>query len=91
VATHHSPGCVSILKADMILKQEIAAPHMCTSDDEYNGYFIPKGTVILGNVWLVLMAMFLTVAPAHGTVLTGPSYTIRRCIRRLKSSNQSAS
>lgn len=22
-------------------------------DDEYNGYFIPGGSVVLGNVWFV--------------------------------------
>ena len=26
---------------------------MCTADDEYDGYFIPKGTVVLGNTWSV--------------------------------------
>ena len=28
-------------------------PHMSTSDDEYNGFYIPKGTVVIGNAWLV--------------------------------------
>jgi len=27
--------------------------HMCTADDEYDGYFIPKGTVVIGNSWSV--------------------------------------
>ena len=26
-------------------------PHLSTEDIEYNGYFIPKGSVILPNVW----------------------------------------
>jgi len=30
-----------------------AAAHMTTADDEYDGYFIPKGTVVLGNTWSV--------------------------------------
>ncbi|KAH7337957.1 cytochrome P450 [Rhizoctonia solani] len=30
-----------------------AAPHACTQDDEYNGYFIPKGAVVIGNVWAI--------------------------------------
>ena len=27
--------------------------HMATKADEYNGYYIPKGTAIIGNVWWV--------------------------------------
>ena len=30
-----------------------AFPHMTTNDDEYNGYYIPKGTVVLGSAWQV--------------------------------------
>ncbi|EDR09903.1 uncharacterized protein LACBIDRAFT_189790 [Laccaria bicolor S238N-H82] len=29
-------------------------PHMSTEDDEYDGYFIPKGTIVMGNVWTIL-------------------------------------
>ncbi|KAF8874752.1 cytochrome P450 [Infundibulicybe gibba] len=32
----------------------LALPHMSTSDDEFDGYFIPKGTLIFGNVWSIL-------------------------------------
>ncbi|KAF9044364.1 putative CyP450 monooxygenase [Panaeolus papilionaceus] len=28
--------------------------HMSTEDDEYDGYFIPKGTIILPNAWSIL-------------------------------------
>ena len=28
-------------------------PHMSSTDDEYNGYYIPKGTIMIGNAWLV--------------------------------------
>ena len=27
---------------------------MSTIDDEYNGFYIPKGTIMMGNAWLVL-------------------------------------
>ena len=29
-----------------------AIPHMSTNDDEYNGFYIPKGTIVIGNAWL---------------------------------------
>ena len=28
-----------------------AAPHLLTRDDEYRGYYIPKGTLVIGNAW----------------------------------------
>ena len=30
-----------------------AIPHMATNNDEYDGYYIPKGTIVLGNSWSV--------------------------------------
>jgi len=32
----------------------LASLHMATNDDEYNGYYIPKGTILMGNAWSVL-------------------------------------
>ncbi|PFH48807.1 hypothetical protein AMATHDRAFT_49202 [Amanita thiersii Skay4041] len=32
----------------------IGTPHMTTQDDEYEGYFIPRGTVVMGNAWAIL-------------------------------------
>ncbi|KAG2018406.1 cytochrome P450 [Coprinopsis cinerea AmutBmut pab1-1] len=32
----------------------MGVPHATTSDDIYDGYFIPKGTVVLGNAWYIL-------------------------------------
>lgn len=26
-------------------------PHMSSEDDNYNGYFIPKGSLLLANIW----------------------------------------
>jgi cytochrome P450 len=28
-------------------------PHSNTEDDEYDGYFLPKGTMFLPNIWFV--------------------------------------
>ena len=36
-----------------ILMSFKAVPHMSTIDDEYKGFYIPKGTVVIGNAWLV--------------------------------------
>ena len=35
------------------LKSSEGLPHMTTSDDEYNGFYIPKETIVIGNSWLV--------------------------------------
>ncbi|EDR09902.1 uncharacterized protein LACBIDRAFT_233802 [Laccaria bicolor S238N-H82] len=32
----------------------LGIPHMSTEDDEYDGYFIPKGTLVVGNVWTLM-------------------------------------
>ena len=37
----------------IILTYSEAIPHMATNDDEYNGYYIPKGTIIFGHARLV--------------------------------------
>lgn len=29
----------------------IAVPHSLLEDDVYDGYFIPKGTIVIGNSW----------------------------------------
>ena len=41
----------------IILTSSEAVPHMSTADDEYNGFYIPKGTIVMGNVWLVLQPL----------------------------------
>lgn len=30
-------------------------PHRAKQDDVYNGYFIPEGTVVIANIWSVLL------------------------------------
>ena len=32
---------------------------MSTKDDEYNGFYIPKGTIMIGNAWLVTTTLSL--------------------------------
>ena len=42
-----------IIFAATILKISEGVPHMSTTDDEYNGFYIPKGTTMICNAWLV--------------------------------------
>ncbi|KAF7760523.1 hypothetical protein Agabi119p4_11199 [Agaricus bisporus var. burnettii] len=30
-----------------------AVPHYLSEDDEYNGYYLPKGSIVLGNAWAI--------------------------------------
>jgi len=46
-------GILYNLLSNLQLLIVLTATHMCTADDEYDGYFIPKGTVVLGNTWSV--------------------------------------
>jgi hypothetical protein len=36
-----------------VLRSSEAVPHMSTVDDEYKGFHIPKGTIMIGNAWLI--------------------------------------
>jgi hypothetical protein len=29
----------------------VGVPHKSTEDDEYKGFFIPKGTIVFPNTW----------------------------------------
>ena len=37
----------------------LALPHRLMEDDTFNGYHIPKGTLVFGNVWWVFTAVSL--------------------------------
>ena len=39
--------------AATILTSSQGIPHLSTIDDKYNGFYIPKGTVMIANAWLV--------------------------------------
>jgi len=41
--------CTEVLRWEVILPS--ALPHCTTSDDEYKGYHIPAGTMVVPNVW----------------------------------------
>jgi hypothetical protein len=42
----------------VVLIIAIATPHSSTADDEYKGYFIPKGSIFFGNSWYLLDVEF---------------------------------
>ena len=51
-----APLCVFfIINNITILTDHEAIPHTATNDDEYDGYYIPKGTIVFGSSWLVRM------------------------------------
>ena len=43
--------CVFIIIIRTTLTDYEAVPHMATNDDEYDGYYIPKGTILFGSTW----------------------------------------
>ena len=56
MASSNPPLCVFIIiiiNIGVILRDHEAIPHMATNDDEYNGYYIPKKTIVFGSVWPV--------------------------------------
>ena len=44
---------IIIIIISTILTSIEGIPHMSTTDDEYNGFYIPKGTIMMCNAWLV--------------------------------------
>lgn len=64
----------------------IGVPHTSTSDDEYDGYFIPKGTIVIGNSWYeaICCSPYVTTPSNFGSML-GPFYTTRLYLLTQKS------
>jgi cytochrome P450 len=42
-----------------VLMWHTGVPHKTTQDDEYNGYFIPKGALVMGSVWSACLKHFI--------------------------------
>ena len=47
----------------------LSVPHVTTQEDEYKGYRIPKGSIVISNVWYA--SPFVVLAPRFGHSLTG--------------------
>lgn len=66
----------------------LGGPHKSTADDEYRGWFIPKGTIVIANQWYanslyVLKRTDFKFTNEHWELI-GPSCMILRCIRSRK-------
>jgi hypothetical protein len=64
------------------------APHMATEDDEYDGYFIPKGTAVIGAAWYVFRICDKTLSTEKLRI--GQFCTIPKYWRPPKNSGRSA-
>lgn len=64
------------------LISEQGVPHVVMEDDIHEGYFIPKGSLVIANIWFVhspsLMAVNLK-SPFH--IFIGECSTTRKCIQ----------
>lgn len=72
----------------------LCIPHAVVEDDEYEGYFIPAGTVVFPNVWYGLYVCTPSPAlPSHVQALCikGRYYTIPKRTRSRNASVPSAS
>lgn len=61
----------------------LGLPHMVTRADEYNGYFIPAGTTIIGNSWAILHDPTIFPAPSKfdpERFLSRPKRTTERMV-----------
>lgn len=38
----------------------MGAPHVCTEEMEYEGYRLPKGSLIMANIWYVILFIHLS-------------------------------
>ena len=55
MALSTAPLCafIIIIIISTILMVYEGVPHMSTNDDVYDGYYIPKGTIVFGSAWPV--------------------------------------
>lgn len=69
----------------------LSMPHVATEDDQYEGYFIPKGSVLIPNAWWVLVfrALLTTVTMRRANVAIGHSFMTQKRTQNLTSSNLS--
>lgn len=63
---------------------------MCTDDDVYDGYYIPKGSVVIGNSWYRTFFFLISRQDIYTlTSLLGPFYIMWRSFQNRRNTNQS--
>lgn len=63
--------------------------HCTREDDIVNGYFIPAGTVLLGNIWYANLPPSAYVERLSLTVSEGHVYTTQQCMKTRRRSTRS--
>ena len=50
---HRSLGYIApfMFQVRLTCSDRLGLPHIATEDDSYNGYFIPKGSSVIANIW----------------------------------------
>ena len=67
--------CVEVQRWRPVLP--LSLPHMTSQNDAYGEFFIPKGTIIMGNAWYAFVSA-QTCVPSHiPSALKGQSSTAR--------------
>ena len=46
--------CLTVSLSEGTIRDSLGVPHLVEEDDVYNGYFIPKGSLVLANIWNML-------------------------------------
>lgn len=93
MAHGNSPRYVHNTREGVGLTGSTGAPHKLTADTEIEGYLLPKGTIVLGNVWYVCLlrspfaGVFLRSSTADGYYLGARGgmlklYTGESCMTR---------
>jgi hypothetical protein len=65
----------------MLCDTSTAIAHSSTENDEYRGYFIPKGSIVIGNSWIAIklgLAKYVVCI-----IFPGSSFTTKRLIQSL--------
>ena len=60
----------------------LGAPHCIEQDDVHEGYFIPKGSIVMANIWYTLSFLHFVPPRSPSALLhTGGSCMIPTCTR----------